>query len=131
MVLSLSVGWCVWDLRIREYAVAWVSLLSWAPFVLNSGRLIKSTFLEFSILDPSAASLSASVFPTIPEWPLIHSKVVHPALFRRMFTMGRSRLAWAIFAKSLLMWESRSLHSESIAHFESVFMWRRSEPWVS
>src|SRR5258708_1621418 len=85
---------------------------------------MKRTFLKLSRLVPSLASLSASAFPKMPEWPLTHLKVVQPICLLRAFTMGHMRLAWAEFAKSELVRYSRSLQRVFIAHWESVLMWR-------
>src|SRR6266436_6683507 len=70
-----------WPFIISLYAVAWVRHDSQAPAWLCSGDVMNSVFCVLFRVVPSLASLSARLFPSIPEWPFIHLRVVAPACF--------------------------------------------------
>jgi len=117
--MHLSIGWqfsrslIVSHLRFRFDRVApclgflgfWHFIISlyvkfaWALAWLCSGDVINRVFCMFLRDEPSAASWLACSFPSILEWPLIHSKVVAPAHFLILLMVGLSILAWLMLAK--------------------------------
>ena len=84
-------------LSISLRAVAWVSDFSLAPlgqsFVVSGWEFL----MWFSCLAPWAASLSASLFPQLPAWPFIHSKLVGWGLALRALTVPLIRLLMGEF----------------------------------
>src|SRR5258708_30273677 len=55
LVFLFMVGGC--DLWMREYAIFWVSLHSWAPLLNSSGWLMKRMFLGLTFCAPFVARL--------------------------------------------------------------------------
>ena len=84
-------------------------------------------FLVLSILDPSATSLSASMFPIILACPFTHSNDVTPACFLSLFIISLSIFECFIYMKSVLVCFLLFLQRAFIAHSESVLMCRLVE----
>ena len=76
------------SLDIILQAVAWVRLARWAPEVLCSQEVMNIVLHTLLWEAPLDARWSASLFPSIPEWPLTHSKEVVLACFHILFMMG-------------------------------------------
>lgn len=60
---------------ILLYAVACVRVANLAPCILNSGGTSRSNSSGSSLLAPSLARRSLSLFPSVPLWPLIHFRL--------------------------------------------------------
>src|SRR5258708_3854881 len=125
VMVDLWLGFLGFHLLVMSlYAFAWVMHASWVPMWLWSGNVMSRVFCVFLWDDPSSASWSVCSFPSILEWPLIHSKVVAPAHFLILLIVGLIMLAWLMLAKFLsTCLELFSLRA-FMAHSESVLMWR-------
>ena len=115
-----SFGW--FNLEIILYAVAWVRQARRAPDRLCSGEVMNRVFRVLFWVDPSEAKRSASSFPSIPEWPLIHSKEVEPARFFILFMMGFRMFACVMRANPSSSCFALLTQRALIAHSESVLM---------
>ena len=79
-------------------------------------------FCLLSWVAPSAASLSAPLFPSMPVWPLIHLKEVALTCFLNLLMMGLKIFAWAVYVKFLSIYFMQFSQRVFIAQSESILM---------
>src|ERR1700761_6695897 len=69
--------------HIPLYAMACIRVASFAPWKSNSSRMFRFSLLGVAFVVPCFASLSLSLLPHIPWWPLTHSRYDGAVLFLR------------------------------------------------
>ena len=103
--------------------MASVMVASLAPMLSNLGFAMNIVLFELSSSAPVAASLSASLFPVMSEWPLIHSKEVMPPLLFCLFMIGLIRFACWVLMKCVSMFWEIFLHIVFMTHLELILIW--------